>query len=439
MESGNAGAGKEARCLSEPEFLRGAQRLIGTESADRRAAVCFHIRQFRFINERFGFFNADKVLYGAARILASEAGPGELCAHRFADQFLLLLSYSSREELKRRFVHIADRICEEIEFTGIHYGMEVFFGVCEQESGGSGDIRALVNCATIAQREGPARNGECWRFYSGALSRRLLTLKNMEDRLAPAMADAQFVIYYQPKFDLRTLRPCGCEALVRWRAEPDALVAPGEFIPEFEKSGSIAGLDVYMFRHVCEDLRRWADAGTALPVSVNLSRTHLRDPGLAREYAEAARSAGAPLALLELEVTESAAAQDPEQALKAVRALRGAGFRISIDDFGTGYSSLGMLADFPADAAKLDRSFLSGITENPRRRIIAEHTVALLKRLGILTVAEGVENEAQLRFLREIGCDAAQGFSLGVPLPRDAFEDFLAKFRVPEGRRQPTA
>lgn len=418
-------------CLSEDEFLHAVQRILPHHERGRHAVVCFHIVQFRYLNERFGFENADKVLHGVARILSSEIGVSELCAHRTADRFLLLLSYGTKPELENRLGKIAETIRGSIEFYGIHYRMEIGMGVCEC-GGAPADLRGLINRATIAQKAGPPEKGKCWRFYSNSLCRQLLTAKNMEDRLLPAMENGEFVVYYQPKFDMRTLRPCGCEALVRWQTQPDTLIPPGDFIPEFEKSGSIAELDLYIFRCACKAVRRRRDAGLNLPVSVNLSRAHIGRRNLAEEYLAAAADSGVPSSLLELEITESAAAENPAQALSAVRELHRAGFPIAIDDFGMGYSSLGILKDIPADTVKLDRSFLCGMTENARTRKVVAHTVALLKSLGMQVVAEGVETDRQFEILKEFGCDATQGFLFCRPIPEPDFEALLAKSFVRE-------
>jgi EAL domain-containing protein (putative c-di-GMP-specific phosphodiesterase class I) len=258
------------------------------------------------------------------------------------------------------------------------------------------------------------------------LRRTQLIEKNMEDRLRPALEANEFLLYYQPKYDLETSTLAGCEALVRWEIQKDSLVPPNEFIPVFETSSAIIQLDHYVFEQVCKNIWQWQDSGKqVLPVSVNLSRVNLDYPSFVEEYKAMADSYRVPYALLELELTEGAFSGNPEKMLAMVKQLHKIGFTLSIDDFGSGYSSLNMLKDIPADTLKLDREFLNNSIHSMRGRKIIESIIRLSKEIGMTVVAEGVETKKQLEFLQEAHCDLAQGYYFAKPLPVHEYEKLL--------------
>ena len=417
---------------NEREFLAEAERLLSSRPKLPRAVVAFHVEKFRVVNELFGCDNGTKVLRGIGWVLRKNAGAGELCAHIQADRFALLLSAPDRNALTERLDRICADLKDAIEFCGIHYELAPSFGVCECPADGKTDVRALLDRAVTAQKAERLPGGGPYAFFDERMRLEQMTLKNMADRLGPAMARREFEVWYQPKYELSGGTLCGAEALVRWRTDPETVVPPGEFVPVFERSGRIAELDRYVFEQVCRDLNRWRKEGRAIvPVSVNLSRVSLLDPPVAQEYRKKADRLGAPAGLLELEVTESAFAQDRGTLTGAMEKLREAGFTLSVDDFGSGYSSLNLLRDIPARVLKLDREFLSGLEESGRGRTIVAAAVGLAAELGMMVVAEGVETREQAGFLRDIRCTAAQGYYFSPPVPEERFETLLP--RRPDG------
>ena len=411
---------------NERKFLAEAGRLLSSRPRLPRAVVAFHVEKFRVVNELFGYENGTKALRGIDWVLRKNAGAGELCAHIQADRFALLLSAPDRDALAGRLDRIRADLRDTVEFYGIHYELAPFFGVCECPADGRADVRELLDRAVTAQKADRPSGGGPYAFFDERMRLEQMTLKNMADRLGPAMEHGEFEVWYQPKYELAGGTLCGAEALVRWRTDPETAVPPDEFIPVFERSGRIAELDRYVFDRVCRDLSRWRKEGrTAVPVSVNLSRVSLLRPSLAREYRAAADRLGAPAELLELELTESAFSQDRGTLTDAMERLREAGFTLSVDDFGSGYSSLNLLRDIPAQVLKLDREFLSGLDESGRGRTIVTAAVDLASRLGMAVVAEGVETREQAGFLRDIRCTAAQGFYFSPPVPAERFEELL--------------
>ncbi|OCN00270.1 hypothetical protein A7X67_09390 [Clostridium sp. W14A] len=411
---------------NERKFLAEAGRLLRSAGSKNYAVIAFHVRGFRGINEVFGYRNGTRVLHGIHWVFMRHTEKGELSAHVYADRFLLLLSFQDREELCLRIKNICADLKNTIEFYGIHYELSPAFGVCECPEAGTADVRELVNRAVIALKTGRTYEKLPCAFYDEQIRTRQITLKNMADRLSPAMQNREFVVYYQPKYSVAEETLFGAEALVRWRTNPQTLVPPGEFIPEFERTGKIAELDRYVFRQVCSDIRKWMDEGREpAPVSVNLSRVNLLDFSIAEEYRAQAAKFGVPAGLLELEVTESAFAQDGPALEAAMKKLTDAGFSLSIDDFGSDYSSLKMLYDVPAQTLKLDREFLNGLNSGERGRAVVSAVAGLAKKLHMTVVAEGVETEEQLEFLKKIRCAAAQGYYFSPPVPEEQYAALL--------------
>jgi EAL domain-containing protein (putative c-di-GMP-specific phosphodiesterase class I) len=218
------------------------------------------------------------------------------------------------------------------------------------------------------------------------------------------------------------------EALLRWQHADLGLIAPSRFVPLAEETGLIEPIGSWVLRSACRAVRGWQDAGLQAPrVSVNVSPRQLATEGLLSEVLGALSGSGVPPALLALELTESALVDDDLGLVETLRAIHRAGVGLALDDFGTGYSALGYLRRFPFDALKLDRVFVQGVTRETENRAITEAVLAMARELGLAVVAEGVETEEQLRFLRERGCGLVQGFLFSEPLPEDAFRKLLAE------------
>jgi EAL domain-containing protein (putative c-di-GMP-specific phosphodiesterase class I) len=232
--------------------------------------------------------------------------------------------------------------------------------------------------------------------------------------------------------ELLSGRPNGAEALLRWRHPERGTVSPAEFVPVLEETGLIVPVGEWVVRRACEDIKAWAAAGVRpLPVAVNLSARQFRQPDLDRRICALVREVGVAPSLIEMEITESQLMQDPDHAIRVMRALKDAGIGIAIDDFGTGYSSLAYLTRLPVSALKIDRSFVAGIEREGGDAAIVRTIIEMAHTLGFTVIAEGVETEVQAAYLRQFGCELAQGYLFWRPMPADDFRSLLKAIRAP--------
>lgn len=250
--------------------------------------------------------------------------------------------------------------------------------------------------------------------------------KYMDD-LIKAIRKNEFQIYLQPKFDTRTEKIVGAEALIRKQIK-NRMILPNEFIPLYEENGWITILDMYVLREVCKLQKKWKEANLPLfPISINESRHHLKNPNHVKELEEILRQEEANPRLIELEMTETTVVEDIEVAKKAAEAVKKIGFLVSMDDFGTGYSAFNVLKDIEIDILKIDKTFFDELEKNKRAQIIVESIVKMCKRLKTKTVAEGIETKEQVDFLKRIHCDIIQGYYFSKPLSIKEFEEKYLK------------
>ena len=258
-----------------------------------------------------------------------------------------------------------------------------------------------------------------------ALNKEHYIVKNMKE----ALESGQFIIYLQPKYDMRDCSIIGAEALARWMHPKDGLISPGDFIPLFERNGFILQLDEYIWELACKTLREWLDKGyQPVPLSVNVSRLHLYDTDFCDKLLALINKYDLPPELLELEITESAYTENPQTLYGIMDRLQEAGFLFSMDDFGSGYSSLNILKDIPVNLVKIDLNFL----QQARRGIdvgrdILKGTIQLIHNIDLPVIAEGVESAEQAQFLLNAGCVHAQGYYYAKPMPIADFESLMWK------------
>lgn len=289
------------------------------------------------------------------------------------------------------------------------------------------DIDQLYTYASAARREGDRVKEQSVTFFDTEMLDRQVWERWVEDNMESALHEGEFEIYFQPKYSPASAKLVGGEALVRWNSPEQGFITPARFIPILEATGFITQLDDYMISHVAKQLAEWTIQGRkAIPISVNVSRAHFAQEGLAEHICYLVDSYGPPHELIELEVTESAFFDDKDILIDTVRQLRTYGFHVSMDDFGAGYSSLNSLKDIPIDVLKLDGEFFRG-DEDGRGQIVVREAIQLARNLDMRVVAEGIEKKEQVDFLARQGCDMIQGFFFAKPMPIAEFEEKVEK------------
>lgn len=266
--------------------------------------------------------------------------------------------------------------------------------------------------------------------FDESIQARTLHMEELVDAFPQALQEEQFKLYFQPKYNVQADKPylTSAEVLVRWISPRFGFVSPGEFIPLFEENGLIAELDAYILRKAAEYIKEWKDKlDVYVNLSVNLSRVDIYRPHLLEDIIDYVDSNQVPHSCYYLEITESAFVEDSKEVIPFLSKIKENGFQIEIDDFGSGYSSFGALADLPFDVLKIDMQFIRSMDRNPKVKDIIKMIINLAKMLNAITVAEGVETEAQYLFLKESGCDIIQGYYFSKPLPKEEFEQLITK------------
>ena len=408
-------------------FKEAAQRLLDTEKDLRFAVVYTDFADFKYFNDVFGYTYGDRILKNYGGILLEGLREKELCGRVAADNFVLLLHYRERGEVAARQRQADRRITDFMHNSYDRQFLPTCCGICCVEDVIEElRIDGLLDRANFARKTVKTKANPNYVYYDEGIRNRLREEKVIESRMQEALERREFTVYYQPKVALATGKIAAAEALVRWRLEDGAVIPPDRFIPVFEQKFMIGRLDQYVFEEVCRWLRRRLDAGeSVVPVSVNVSRLQFYDQEFVNRYVELRDRHRVPPELLEIEFTESLVVDNSALLVKTVTRLKQAGFSCSIDDFGKGYSSLSMLKDLPVDTLKLDRFFFEEGNNRERDRAVVRGVIELVKKFNIRTVAEGIESQEQVDYLRDAGCDYVQGFVFYRPMPEREFEEKL--------------
>ncbi|KAB2925074.1 MAG: EAL domain-containing protein, partial [Dechloromonas sp.] len=298
-------------------------------------------------------------------------------------------------------------------------------GICLFPDDGQ-EIGDLLKNADVAMYHAKAKGRGNYQFFTEDMNVATTRRMNIESDLRLAVERQEFELHYQPQLDLRSGTIVGVEALIRWRHPSRGLVPPADFIPIAEESGMIAAIGDWVLQEACRQLKVWQEKGIAhIRMSINLSTAQFLDKTLPARIHELLAEHRLSAGLLDLEVTESLSMASPDESISVMRTMRDSGLTLSIDDFGTGYSSLAYLKLLPINTLKIDRSFVKDIETDPNDADICDVTVLLAHKLGLQVVAEGVETEAQLKFLLSIGCEKVQGYLISKPLPAGQAEAFI--------------
>ncbi|MFN3544803.1 MAG: EAL domain-containing protein [Thiobacillus sp.] len=392
------------------------------------AVMLIDLDRFKSVNDNLGHLVGDRMLIEVGQRLRAAVRESDIVARLGGDEFIVVLvGVSDAATIEAVARKLQTALSQPYHADGYDLHTTPSIGISRYPADGD-DAEALIRHADAAMYQAKAQGRDNWQFYSESLSVAAAERLRIETGLRGALQRNEFVLHYQPQLELGSDRIVAVEALVRWQHPELGLVSPDRFIPIAEDMGLIVPLGDWVLDEACAQLRRWHDVGlSGLRMCVNLSARQLQKPGLHELVAATLARHGLNAADLELEITESMAMADPAETITVLEKLKALGVTLAIDDFGTGYSSLSYLKLLPIQRLKLDRSFVGDIETDPDDASICRATASLAHDLGLSLVAEGVETEAQYRFLKDIGCNLLQGYWLARPLPADTAGEMVLK------------
>jgi len=385
------------------------------EAGDACSILYLNLDRFRLINQTLGHVFGDQVLRAVGQRIRDLLQGDALVARAGGDEFAVLLSNQDPANAESLAQALANALERPLAIDGNPVDVGAAIGVAHAP-GHANTAGDLLRCADSAMHAAKARRAPFVVFEpasAGAGAGQISLLSEMRR----AIANSEFALYYQPKIDLKSGRLTGVEALIRWHHPSLGLRAPDSFIPFAEQTGYIRALTGEVIRMAAQQAAAWRRGGEPLKIAFNLSPRDLQVPDLPYRIEQAVARAGALITDLCVEVTESSAMEDPEAAVERLHALRGLGLTIDIDDFGTGYSSLSYIQRLPASGLKIDQSFVRQMTTRAQAATIVRSTIELAHNLGLSVTAEGVEDAEALAQLKLLGCDFAQGYFFGRPMP----------------------
>lgn len=396
------------------EFLK---KELTSSKNSKYVLLMMNIKGMRIVNEIFGKDESDKLIKFIAESI-KKCVNNNIITRMQNNQFAIFYGYEDDKDIQE----LINNIAFEMEKYSGDFRPFPLYGICKIEDKNESPalLRSHAHMALECVQENLLTNYE---FYSDEIKTTVIREKKLENEMLYALEEEQFVVYFQPKYDIESGESIGAEALVRWLHPVDGLIPPNAFVPLFEKDGLIIKLDEYVWTHTCKKIREWLDKGYDVkPISVNVSRVNVFDENLKQKVMDITSKYNIPHELLELEITESAFLENAEELYGAMDFFREQGFTVSMDDFGSGYSSLNMLKDGNVDNVKIDRAFLSETVTTENGKAVIKSAVSIVKELHMDVIAEGVENEEQAKFLLDIGCKKAQGFFYSRPIDSEEFE-----------------
>jgi diguanylate cyclase (GGDEF)-like protein/PAS domain S-box-containing protein len=393
----------------------------------RQVALLFlDLDKFKQVNDSLGHAIGDQLLQSvAARLVASVRGT-DTVFRQGGDEFVILLSEIEQPQdaaLVAENLRVALAVPHRIGGRALRVSLSIGISVYPDDAG---NADAVMRNADTAMFHAKASGHDNYQFYSNDMSARAVRELLVEGRLQRALRHGEFLLHYQPKIDLTSGAMTGAEALIRWSSPDRGLVYPNQFVSIAEACGLIVPIGRWVLREACRQFQAWLDEGLpAVPVAVNTSAVEFKHDDFLDGVASILEETGLAPRYLELELTESVLMHDAESSVSVLEALKGMGVRLAIDDFGTGYSSLSYLKRFPIDTLKIDRSFVCDIASDGNDSTIVSAVIAMSRTLGQRVIAEGVETQEQLAFLRTRQCEEGQGFHFSRPLSAEDFRRLL--------------
>lgn len=406
---------------SYDKFCTSVQALMHRNYRSKYAIISFDIDKFKLINDLYGIDTGDDALRHIGNVLLHNLPRHSRCARIHSDVFCMAVPYISRQDI----ITLVRRLATKFSQFSAGIQLSAFFGIYLVEDINT-PVSLMLDRAHLAKHSVKGSVVKRFMFYEDDIRAALLEEQNIERDMYGALANHEFVVYLQPKYNLDKNAVCGAEALVRWQHPTRGLLLPGKFIPVLERNGFIMRVDEYVWEEACRIMRSWIDKGLeVLPISVNVSRLHIHSTNFVSTMQALVKKYDLKPEMLHLELTETLFFENSDRMLKLMTELRNAGFVLEMDDFGSGYSSLNMLRKVPVDAIKIDKGFLDETISSDKGQVVVSHTVAMAKELRLTVIAEGVETKEQMDYLRLIECDDIQGFYIAKPIPQQQFEEIF--------------
>lgn len=389
-------------------------------STKNKYIIVLDINKFKALNNIYGYEFCNNILKELGRKLVNILPSNNITCRISNDVFATIFSYDNNiKKLLDTIFNNASHL--EIDGTSIHVNLSIGVYKVKPEDN---DTNKVLDKAYMARSKIKGLYNDNYYIFDNILENKLVEEQKIESSMEDALKNKEFTVVYQPKTLTSNEKLIGAEALIRWYKDGD-IISPSKFIPLFEKNKFIIKLDLYVFEQVCKDMAIWKEKYGYIPtVSINVSKEHFVDENFINEYVKIADNYNLDRSHIDLEITESATIDEKIDILKILNTIKEKGFTISIDDFGTGYSSLSMLQNMPIDIIKIDKVFVDKADLTSNKNII-NYIMILANRLGVKTIAEGVETKEQVDFIKSIKCDMIQGYYYSKPLSKEDFEDYF--------------
>lgn len=404
------------------KFQERYREITKNQPEKKYAVINMDLNRFKMLNDLYGYEEGDRVIKLLELLWRKQLRDGECCGHRTADRFIVLLTYSERQDLVERLENYRTQLQDRTEGK---YKLNLIAGVYEIRDI-TESFETVFDRTMMAFSTAKNDSGGFITFYDEAMEEGLVWERYVEDHFQTALDNHEFQVYYQAKVNASTGKISGAEALVRWVRPDGSVIPPGRFISVLENNGSIAELDRYMFQEVLNHQMKWLEDGVPIvPVSVNLSRVQLVEQNFVERYKNMLEGSKLPAKYVSLEFTESAMFDNEEILRDTVDQLHDLGIKVLVDDFGVGFSSMMTLKAIPVDILKMDKSFVDSIGDERGNKIVVG-MIEFALSLGMSVTAEGVEDESQYQFLKTHHCHDIQGYYFSRPIPAEEYcEKFL--------------
>ncbi|MFZ2633160.1 MAG: EAL domain-containing protein [Desulfosalsimonadaceae bacterium] len=409
-----------------------SQALLHAEYFRRQVAVLFvDLDHFKLINDSLGFDMGDRILKIAAERLAACVRANDTVARQGGDDFVIVLSdLVESQDAAAMAQKIQAALNQPLEIDTHFFKISCSIGISIYPKDGK-DVQTLLKNADVAMFRAKEQGRSIFQFFIDELNDKVVARMTMEKHLRRALENDELSVHYQPQMDMAAGQMTGIEALLRWQSPGLGMVSPADFIPLAEETGLIIPIGEWVLKTACMQNRKLQDAGfPPLVIAVNLSPRQFWYPGILETISRILQDSNLEPRYLELEITEGMVMRDVENAMVMLNELKGLGVQLAMDDFGTGYSNLSYLKRFPFDKIKMDISFVREVTHDPGCAAIAKTIIALAHNLDLRVIAEGIETEGQLSYLRAQHCDEMQGFYFSKPLPCRDLEQLLREGRI---------